>query len=138
MMGGERLRLTWPRNQPALPIPHINKRRRKVLQPPSEAPHRSRRLAGLAAMNPEVCPPHLKKRVTRALDLEVDDEKEHIDENILEEYANSFRQPRASSHTRALFFNGTAKRIAVIFIRRKKEVQEPKNKRKTNKTTMYS
>ena len=85
-----------------LPLPHINKRRKKMLQPPSEAPRRSRRIAGLDAVIPEVCPVHLKKRVMRALDLEVDDEKEQIDQRVLDEYVKSFRQPQATPHTRAL------------------------------------
>jgi hypothetical protein len=34
--------------------------------------------------------------------------------------------------------NGTAKRIAVILLEGKKRYKNPKNKRKTNKTTMYS
>uniref|UniRef100_K3ZZV1 CCHC-type domain-containing protein n=1 Tax=Setaria italica TaxID=4555 RepID=K3ZZV1_SETIT len=70
-----------------LPIPHINKRRKKLLQPPTEAPHRSRRLV---------------KRVMQALDLEVDDEKEQFDQRILDECAKCFQQPQATPHTRAL------------------------------------
>jgi hypothetical protein len=36
------------------------------------------------------------------------------------------------------FFERNDKRIAVIFIRRKKEVQETPKEKKTNKTTLYS
>jgi hypothetical protein len=44
-----------------LPIPHISKRRKRNMPPPSEAPRRSQRLAGMGVEKPEVCPVHLKK-----------------------------------------------------------------------------
>ena len=85
-----------------LPIPHVNKRRKKTTLPPSEAPRRSRRLAGLGADMNEVCPVHLKKRVMRALDMDVEDEREHLSQQILEDYAQRFRSFLADPHTRAL------------------------------------
>jgi len=83
-----------------LPIPHISKRRKKP--PPSEAPRRSRRIAGLGVDQPKACPTHLMKRVMRALDLDVDDEKGQLDQQLLEDYAQRFRQHVTPSHTRAL------------------------------------
>ena len=83
-----------------LPIPHISKRRKKP--PPSEAPRRSRQIAGLGVDQPKACPTHLMKRVMRALDLDVDDEKGQLDQQLLEDYAQRFRQHVTPSHTRAL------------------------------------
>ena len=57
------------------------------MPPPSEAPRRSRRLAGMGVEKPEVCPVHLKKRVMRALDLDVDDDREHLSQQLLDDYA---------------------------------------------------
>jgi hypothetical protein len=51
---------------------------------------------------PEVCPTHLKKRVIRALDLNVEEDREHLDQQLLDDYAQRFRQHVISSHTRAL------------------------------------
>jgi len=86
-----------------LPIPHVNKRRKKKTPlPPSEAPRRSRRLAGLGADVNEVCPMHLKKRVMRALDLDVEEEREQLSQQILEDYAQRFQSFLADPHTRAL------------------------------------
>jgi len=86
-----------------LPIPHVNKRRKKkTTLPPSEAPRRSRRLAGLGADVNEVCPMHLKKRVMRALDLDVEEEREQLSQQILEDYAQRFQSFLADPHTRAL------------------------------------
>ena len=59
-----------------LPIPHISKRRKKRMEPPSMGPRRSRRIAGFPVAPAEVCPPHLKKRVMRALDLNIEDGSE--------------------------------------------------------------
>ena len=85
-----------------LPIPHVNKRRKKKGMPPSQAPRRSRRLAGLGTDMPEVCPIHLKKQVMRALDLNIEEEREQLSQQILEEYAQRFRMFLAHPHTRAL------------------------------------
>lgn len=85
-----------------LPIPHISKRRKKKIPPPSEAPRRSRRIAGLGAEKPMACPTHLLKRLMRALDLEVDDEKVQLDQQLLDDYARRFSQHVTPSHTRAL------------------------------------
>jgi hypothetical protein len=81
-----------------LPIPYISKRRKKLVPPPSEGPRRSRWIAGMDVEKPEVCPTHLKKRVMRALDLNVEEEREHLDHD----YAQRFCQHAISSHTRAL------------------------------------
>jgi ribosomal protein L13E len=85
-----------------MPIPHINKRRKKKLEPPSREPHRSHRIAGFPADSAEVCPTHLKKRVMRALDMNVDEEREHISQEVLDDYAQRFKHPLTSSHTKAL------------------------------------
>lgn len=82
-----------------LPIPHISKGRNKVFPPPIDAPRRSRRIAGMDVEKPEVCPTHLKKRVMRALDLNVQDEKEHLDQQLLDDYAQRFCQHLMSSHS---------------------------------------
>jgi len=87
-----------------LPIPHINKRRKNLRPPQSEAPRRSRRVAGLAPQAPEICPVHLKKRVMRALDLNVGDttqDKEQLSQDLLDEYAKRFSQS-SGSHVKAL------------------------------------
>jgi len=86
-----------------LPIPHINKRRgRKKLEPPNREPRRSRRIAGIPADYDEVCPPHLKKRVMRALDMIVGDEREQISQEALADYIQHFKHPLSASHTKAL------------------------------------
>jgi len=85
-----------------LPIPRISKRRKKLAPPPSDAPRRNRRIAGLDAEKPEVCPIHLKKRVMRALDLDVEEDRIQLDQNLLDEYAKRFSQHVSSSYTRAL------------------------------------
>ena len=85
-----------------LPIPHINKRRKKPSAPPSEAPRRSRRIAGMQVEKVEDCPKHLKKCIMRALDLNVDEDKETLGQQLLDEYAQHFRQHITPSHTRAL------------------------------------
>ena len=85
-----------------LPIPHVNKRRKKTTLSPSEAPRRSRRLAGLGADVNVVCPVHLKKRVMRALDLDVNEEREQLNQQILDDYAQRFQSFLADPHTRAL------------------------------------
>lgn len=87
-----------------LPAPHISKRRKKPRPTPSEAPRRSRRLAGLGVLSPEVCPPHLKKKVMRALDMDVADDSHGrvlLDQKVLDEYARRFRHSPAS-HVAAL------------------------------------
>ena len=87
-----------------LPTPHINKRRKNLRPPQSEAPRRSRRVAGLAPQAPEICPVHLKKRVMRALDLNVGDttqDKEQLSQDLLDEYAKRFSQS-SGSHVKAL------------------------------------
>jgi hypothetical protein len=61
-----------------------------------------------------------------------------VRESVLLRERQLLATPAMRPYKTPIFLNGTAKRIAVTFIRRKKEVQEPKNKRKTNKTTMYS
>jgi len=83
-----------------LPIPCISKRRRKRIPPPSDAPRRSRRLAGLGV--PEACPDHLKKQVVRALDFDVEEEREQLSQHILEEYVRRFQQPLSPLHIKAL------------------------------------
>lgn len=85
-----------------LPIPHISKRRKKKLEPPSKGPRRSCRIVGLPATPAEVCPPHLKKRVMRALDLNVEDEREQISPQMLEEYVLRLKHPLTSAHIMAL------------------------------------
>jgi hypothetical protein len=45
---------------------------------------------------------HLKKQVMRALDLNVDEEREHISQQALDEYVHCFKQPLPTSHTKAL------------------------------------
>jgi len=42
------------------------------------------------------------KHVMRALDLDVDDVKEQLDEQLLDDYAQRFRQHVTPSHMRAL------------------------------------
>lgn len=69
---------------------------------PSLEPRRSRRIAGFPAVTLEVCPSHLKKRVMRALDMNVDEDREQFCQQTLDEYARHFRQPLPSSHTKAL------------------------------------
>jgi len=81
---------------------HINKRRKNMLLPPSEAPRRSRRIAGMGVERQEVCPPYLKKKVMRALDMDVQLDREQFDQKVLEDYAQRFRHPLPSSHSRAL------------------------------------
>lgn len=56
----------------------MSERRKKKTLPLSEAPRCSRSLAGMGADVPEVCPVHLMKRVMRALDLEVEEEREQL------------------------------------------------------------
>lgn len=88
------------------PIPVINMRRKKK-SPPSEAPRHSRRIAGLGVTCPEVCAPHLKKKVMRALDMDIAEEREKISQHILDEYAKKFNHPVSSDHTKdmaALFW----------------------------------
>jgi hypothetical protein len=85
-----------------LPIPCINKRRRKRILPPSKAPRRSRRLAGLGVLDAEACPGHLKKQVIRALDFDLEEEREQVSQHILEEYAQRFQQPLSPLHIKAL------------------------------------
>jgi hypothetical protein len=85
-----------------LPIPHVNKRRKKRREPPSREPRRSHRIAGYPATMSEVCPSHLKKQVMCALDMNVNDEREHISQQVLDEYAQCFKQPLPASHTKAL------------------------------------
>ena len=51
---------------------------------------------------PEICPTHLKKHVMRALDMNVEDDKQHLDQQLLDDYAQRFCQHVTSSHTRAL------------------------------------
>lgn len=50
----------------------------------------------------ETCPGHLKKQVMRALDLNLEEEREHLSQRILEEYAQRFRQPLSSLHIKAM------------------------------------
>jgi len=63
------------------------------MEPPSMGPRRSRRIAGFPAAPAEVCPPHLKKRVMRALDLNIEDDSEQISPHTLEDYAQRFQAP---------------------------------------------
>ena len=85
-----------------MPIPHVNKQRKKKLEPPSKEPRRSRRLTGFPATTSEVCPSHLKKQVMRALDMNVDEERERISQQALDDYAQRFKQLMPTSHTKAL------------------------------------
>jgi len=43
-----------------------------------------------------------EERVMRALDMDVEDEREHLSQQILEDYAQRFRSFLADPHTRAL------------------------------------
>lgn len=85
-----------------LPIPKVDKRRRKKLEPPSRQPRCSLRIAGLPVPSPDECPPHLLKQVMRALDLNIEEERERISQQALDEYAQCFKQPMPASHTMAL------------------------------------
>jgi len=83
--------------------PSTSEERRKCRLPVRYlAGRRSRRLAGLGVDTAEVCPVHLKKKVMRALDLDVEDEKEVLSQKILEEYAQRFCHGLAHPHSRAL------------------------------------
>ena len=72
-----------------------------MLPPPSEAPCRSRRIAGMGVERHEVCPPHLKK-VMRALDMDMQLDREQFDQKVLEDYAQWFRHSLPLSHSTAL------------------------------------
>ena len=72
------------------------------MEPPSMGPRRSRRIAGFPVAPAEVCPPHLKKRVMRALDLNIEDDREQISPHTLEDYAQRLKHPLTSAHTMAL------------------------------------
>lgn len=84
-----------------LPFPVIDKRRKKARPSPREATRRSRRVAGLPASSTEgLCPPppHLKKQVMRALDMDVPEglhERVRFDQKTLDDYARRFLQPYA-------------------------------------------
>ena len=85
-----------------MPIPHISKRRKKKLEPPSKEPRRSRLIAGFTMETSKVCPTHLKKQVMRALGMDIEEKREKISQQILGDYTRSFKQPLPSSHTKAL------------------------------------
>jgi len=85
-----------------MPIPHVNKQRKKKLEPPSKEPRWSHRIAGFPATTSEVCPSHLKKQVMRALNMNVDEERERISQQALDDYAQRFKQPMPTSHIKAL------------------------------------
>jgi len=61
-----------------------------MLLPPSEAPRRSHRIAGMGVERQEVCPPYLKKKVMRALDMDMQLDREQFDQKVLEDYAQGF------------------------------------------------
>lgn len=82
-----------------LPFPAINKRRKKTRPSPGVVVRRSRRAAKLPPLGAEECLPHLKKKVMRALDMDVPEEQPErvqFDQEILEEYARRFRHPHAT------------------------------------------
>ena len=47
----------------------------------------------MGVASPEVCPVHLKKRAMHALDLNIEETKEQLDQKLLEDYAQRFRHP---------------------------------------------
>lgn len=80
-------------------FPAINKRRKKTRPSPCEATRRSRRVAKLPPSCTDECLPHLKKKVMRALDMDVSDgpqERMQFDQEVLDEYARRFRHPHAT------------------------------------------
>lgn len=63
------------------------------MPPPSEVPCHSSRIAGMGVESHEACPAHLKKMVMRALDMDVQLDREQLDQKILEDYAFDFVNP---------------------------------------------
>jgi len=82
----------------ALP-PVINKRRNRA-PPPTSAPRRSRRNAGLSAEFGGIPDIGARKTVIRSLDIAM--EQEHIDQRVLNDYAKLFSNLLSMSHVQAL------------------------------------
>jgi hypothetical protein len=79
--------------------PTIQKRRVKA-PPPTSAPRRSRRTAGLGAEFAGCPDIGARKTVIRSLDLAI--EREHVDQRILNDYAKLFGRSLSASHVQAL------------------------------------
>jgi hypothetical protein len=80
--------------------PPIQKRQPRARPPPTSAPHRSRRTAGLAAEFADIDEIGACKTVILLLGIVMD--REHVDQRILNDYAKLFSHQLSASHVQAL------------------------------------